>query len=850
MTAEVVLWRRPDTNELLRFSRSTVQSILVGYGPSDELLPSPQPLAAGRVPATVKLPGDQWLFGDVTSGDGQSFLLQLADAGRISIPRPKIEWLQFNESPSPAFAVAGAPLDLSGWLPSNASAHVQEGRLIVTGSSWIGHWITPPKRFEIQFELPEGEEEGTRLWLKPYSPVPNWGSRESVEVLFGNKEISRLRFDGNFVRDKGSLPPEAQAEKGPMRYRIFFDGIADRMLVSRNGRLIVDWKPAFPKGHSIGDMAGISFSNWSRDGTKLLTLNQVRIRPWDGNETTTVDENKKDDVLGANDAAPERGALTSIGESELTFSGKHLPREAGIFVTFGDAAIPTVSAEAKLRLESRQGEIKATRLTVHDGKLRCETDFAGAVEIPLKALQTITFTEDATSARPALETLVFKNGDELPGQALAAGPAEPIRWKTMAGQEVDIQSARVAGLRFGPSRSFTNVSPIVELRSGERLYGKVPAMNGGHLQLQSEHFGMLPLDGSQLWRLYPQSRFSMIDGGCNSNAWMKNVARAEGEPHEVKTGRPDSWVSLDGIYVHDSGSRVVAFDEQAPGLEREIGTSPDRIEARLDAAYPGDRSFDFTFRLSNPEGGPSLEMRMSERTLQLGVLAPSTQARPKWHEISLENKLPTKAQHLTLRLFVDFGAGACDVFVNGSSVAHFGEEPGERLPKAKYSVQIQPAPNLGAPDVFSNIWIGPWNGELPKKEDDAHPSVALINGDVVRGTPRELRDGTLIIDSELGELKIPVEKIVSVDFGTTRSGDHAAGRVRLHGGDILHLDDFHWDGRELIGRSPLAGSIRLKREEIAELVFDPAPLPPRPTSETNKAVPPGRGKLGRRLGSM
>jgi len=247
-TKDEIVWRRQDANAGLRFPRSEVRSIILAPVQPEirSALPHLDPAMRhsrkppkpdAPVPATMKLAGGDWLFGNVTSPDGESFTLKLEDGTPVAIPRDQIEWLHFDTESVPAFGFSGTALDLEGWVPSAASLEVANGVVTVNGTNWIGRAVSPPTRFEIDFTLPEDSEEGTRLWLQTFGPRPNTYTQGTIELRFAPKVISHMFFVDKFDRQTSPVPEEEEAKKGPVSYRVFYDEEARRLVVRRNGRL-------------------------------------------------------------------------------------------------------------------------------------------------------------------------------------------------------------------------------------------------------------------------------------------------------------------------------------------------------------------------------------------------------------------------------------------------------------------------------------------------------------------------------------------------------------------------------------------------------------------------------------
>src|SRR5262249_4809609 len=155
-------------------------------------------------------------------------------------------------------------------------------------------------------------------------------------------------------------------------------------------------------------------------------------------------------------------------EKELLFSGAPHVREEGLEVRFSQPPSGLAVPEAKLELGS-QGEFCVRALAVSEGKLHCEASFAPSLEVPAQAVEAISFPPHPAAAHEPADVLIFKNGDELPGHALSAVSQGPLHWKTVTGQELDIQPERIAGLRLAsaPDAKPSEPAATAELRSGE-----------------------------------------------------------------------------------------------------------------------------------------------------------------------------------------------------------------------------------------------------------------------------------------------------------------------------------------------------------------------------------------------
>lgn len=827
-----VVWQRPDTRELLRFPRQAVRRVVLADGPSDMenplVLGAPKDTKGGPLPATVKLAGGDWLFGTVTSSDGQTFTSQLQDGTSLTMPRKQIQWLYFASRPGPGFGCSGSAMDMEGWVPSYVSMAAVAGTISFRGSSWIGRWIDPPKRFEMAFELPEDGEEGTRLWLQNYSARPAPTALDHIQVTLGKREISRMVFTNRIDRERIPLPREAADEKGPVRYQVFYDGASDRLIVVRNGRQVADWsfvRELRGKRRIERFISGLCFDNALRREPAPLKLNRLIVRPWDGVMPDRDAADEHSDRFSAGDGISVSGTLERIGVKELVFSGTPQARSEGAFVRFRNAPDSLADATAKVILDRNQGEFNVQRLDIHEGKVRCATSFSPAVELPVSAVKMITFPEPTAKSSQPEQVLIFKNCDELAGQAMSAVSKGVLHWRTTHGQDLEIKPERIAGIRLinRAETSPANDAAAVELRDGQSWRGKITGYDGRQLKFNHGQIGPVVLESGLLWHLYPNPKVNAVDGGCEPAAWMQEPAYRYRNPNNERDSNPDPWLSFAGSYIHRQAGRQVVFGENdAAGLQRRIDPALERFEVRFDTISPAGSGTDLFASLLGEKPAPSLTISASHAELYIGVSDPTGAHRSESHNISLVGKVPEMTSRLSFRLFVDLKTGSSDVFVNGLHATHLGDAAAERFTKGEYALQLRSVPTGWVPNVFSNLWIGPWNGDLPSPDKVGVASTGLTNGDVLPAAPKEMRDGKWIVESDLGLLELPAEKIVAVDFGGAPNGQPVVARVRLLDGSTLNLDEFEWKDGELVAHSVLLGNFHLPIEKVAELVYDPA----------------------------
>lgn len=812
----------------------TMKEMDIGVrGEITEVAGSAKEVATG----TLKLPGGDWLFGEVTSADGETFAMKLADGTPLAIPRGPVEWLHLDERPAPAFGYAGGALDLESWTVRTPGSRmeVEAGTLTVRDGWLLGRAITPPKRFEIAFELPEDSEDGLRLWIQPFGPQPNSYGMGTVELGFGKKEISRCIYVRKFDRKKTALPQEAAEQKGPVGYRVLYDGIGRRLVVVRNGVQLGDWKfieevgkdgKAQPISDEERDITinGVCFDRPNRDAKRPLKFNRLAVQPWDGTLPAAGEAAPAGDRLTLGNEPPATGKLQSLSANEIVFSGVKRKREAGTFLRLHDAAPSLAGADAML-VFGQQGEISVAGLEIRDGRARGRAGFAEALDLPTAALQTVVFPSRPEDGEKTGDALVFRNGDEMRGTLLSATAADGLRWKMAGGREIAMAATHLAGVRFAAAGAAPKSAALatVEMRNGDRLRGEFAGLDGQHVELQHAQLGTVRIAREQVWSLYPNPRFQVWDGSRDAAAWIAKT-RTEGAPVEPEQEKAQ-WTVLDGSYIQ---RRARGGSSEAAALRVPMAEMPERFEFRVEATDVGGNPPSFGITLGTKDGKTSLQASFNYFNLSLYMNSPKARQRPNYKNVALSDKVPDASSRMALRVFVDRTAGTADFFLNGAFVARVGQQQGERLPGLGEVMSVTASQQEDSTSILSSLWIGPWNGELPRLGEGVPAATALTNGDAAPATPEGWRDGKFLVETPAGMLELPLEKVQAVEFGGVMAPEKAAGRIRLADGGVVSVDAFRWDGRELTAHSAALGELRLPATAVNELIFNPAPVrPPR-----------------------
>ena len=513
------------------------------------------------------------------------------------------------------------------------------------------------------------------------------------------------------------------------------------------------------------------------------------------------------------------GRLEAISAGEIVFSGVKKKRAAGTLLRLREAGPSLTEADAML-VFNQQGEVSVAGLEIRDGRARGRTAFAPEFELPVTALQTVVFPSRPADAQKAADALVFRNGDELPGTLLSAAAGTGLRWKMPGGQEIGLGFTHLAGVRFAVAGDVRTVPELatVELCNGDRLRGEFTGLDEKLLHFQHTQLGTVQIARERVWNLYPNPRFPVWDGSRDAGAWIvERTGREEGSAGSQAA----RWTILDGSYIQ-RGAR--GGSQETASLRVPLKEIPERFEFRAEATDVNGNPPNFGLILGTKDGKTSLQASFNYFNLSLYMNSPKVRGRNSSRNVPVREKIPDASSRLALRVFVDRKAGTADFFLNGALVTRIGQQANERLPGLGEIVSVSASEQGEMASILSNLWIGPWNGELPRIGAGVPGATALTNGDAAPGAPEKWHDGKFVVETAAGLLELAQEKVQAVEFGGAMAPERAAARIRLADGCAVNVDAFRWDGKELAAHSATFGELRLSAGLVSELIFDPAPV--------------------------
>lgn len=818
LSAEKVLWHRPDAQAALEFKRTEIRRILLDRSENPASAP-PRPAGAPML-ATVKVAGCGWLFGEFRlDGKTQEVSTTVRPDATLRFPRSAIEWVYFGRRNVPAFSFTGTGLGMDGWTVGGKSGGgvVEEGAFKLPEGGWIGRACDFPDRVEIDFAIPD-DKQSPRIFLQPWAPSPNTYSTGTIELAFRARDMSRLIYFEEFKRENSDYPKECQG--GPARYRVFADRKAERLVVMRNDTVVGDWKmrPPAPKGEErdeIPKWQGLCLD--AGYGNSQFTVRNIRVAPWDGSIPTGGAQPVP--RMSKSDAQPTPGKLESTDGLTAIVDGKSMKVEEGMLFHLAQTP-PDLPDQDALLCFGPSGEVAVAGLEIRGGRVKARSAVQPNIDLPSQFVTTIGFPSRKVDAGSDPDVLVFRNGDSMPGKLIAAASDGPLRWKGEQGREWQFETKNIAGTRLGVAKPAAEAPGCtVEMTNGDRLSGELTALETESVELRHSTLGTRKVSRAQLTTLYP-NRAVIFDPGSDPEAWLGLAQRGKANLLDIAR-RPDpepGRVYLDGVFL-TAPRNTNTWD--TTGLSRSFDKVPDRFELRYQAADAGGNEPYVTTNLSGYNGTPTVQVWIGNSHVRISAYNIGRNQSSRDREMPLTSKLAEHFSRREVRIFVNSKRGTLDILVDGVPIMKFGYEDSESVPGIGSHISFSSYATSNSTSILSNVWMGPWNGDVPRKGNPTEGAL-LNNGDIAGGKIGELRDGALTVGDGADAIDIPIKRITSLAFGAPVDPEKPAARARLIDGTILNLRDFRWENGVLRGTSAILGAVEIPEAQVTQLALTPA----------------------------
>lgn len=801
--------------------------------------------------ATVKLTGGDWLAADVTGLAKDKLNLTLGDGTAVAVDRARVEWIHFAKTA--AAECYDGPTGLSGWV-SDGSWTYREGALRAARPTAIGRMFEAlPDQVEYRFDYEQGAG-GTRAFavlLHGSDPAARGFGPGMVRLMINDSQFNlwaqrqdQMKQEGIDLTKVLGAPGGgggAPAKRRPLRWRIFEDRPAGRLVVFIDGRKVGDFRDMgkIKAGENRGSFSFQPMA-WNEAGEQSVA--KIKVLPWDGFvpvDDALEDARPKTDQLVLADGDREAGRIESITADKVQIGATAVPRSNVAMLRFArPATVPDEDPPlGRLRLAQR-GEFEVTSLGFQEGKLRVGTHFGGELMLAAAQVRGLEFSHLAPLVAKPLDVVLFKNGDQLRGALNASASGQKLRWQTgPSATPVELDVARLAGVQLAPraGRPEGRTGVLARCRNGDLLAGNFVSLDKEKVALDSGAAGRLTIPRARVQALYfaHEGKLPAVDGAAEREVWEKglnlnpNRAAAANQPKPAAPP-PSRWSYFDGTFaVKRAVSRGRDYNDGSVNLGRMIEGMPARVEFSFEVAGKANQIF-LNSQLFSEPNNPGYMMQLHPGGLYIYDTGAHQRRAGQQQQVQVQfgDKVKADATRHRVRIFADRPSGRMTVLINDTQVASFGPKAGAAPRNLGAGLALMPQQNMAC--TFSNLWVAPWNGQLPgtgPAPAAGADSVLLANGDETQGTVSQGTPETVQIESEVGPLDVPVSRLTMVEFGQRAAENQEGVRVRLTDRSVISVSAYRIENDVLIGQSAVLGEIKVPLAAVQEIVFGRVALP-------------------------
>jgi hypothetical protein len=801
--------------------------------------------------ATVKLTGGDWMAADVTGLTKDKLNLMLGDGTPVAVDRARVEWIYFSKTA--AAECYDGPTGISGWV-SDGSWTYREGALRAARPTAIGRLFEAlPDQVEYRFDYEPGAG-GTRAFavlLHGTDPVARGFGPGMVRLMINDSQFNLWAQRQDHMKQEGidltkilGAPAAggATAKRKPLRWRIFEDRPAGRLVVFIDGRKVGDFRDIgkIKAGENRGSLSFQPMA-WNTEGEQ--TVAKIKVLPWDGFvpvEDALENSRPKNDQVVLADGDREAGRIESITADKVQIGGTSVPRSNVAMLRFArpETAMEEDPPLGRVRLAHR-GEFEVTSLGFQEGKLRVGTHFGGELMLAAASVRGLEFSHLAPIVGKPVDLVLFKNGDQLRGLLGASSSGQKLRWQTGPNAApVELDLARLAGVQLAPrgQRPEGKTGVLARCRNGDLLAGNLVAMDKEQVALDSGAAGRLTIPRDRVQALYfsHEGKLPVADGAAEHELWEKglnlnpNRMQAAIPAKPAPPPPPSRWSYFDGVFgVKRTVSRGRDYNDGSVNLGRMIEGMPARVEFSFDVAGKVNQVFVSAQLFSEPNN-PGYVLQLHPGGLYIYDTGAHQRRAGQQQQVQVQfgDKVKADATRHRVRILADRPSGRMTVLINDTQVASFGPKAGAAPRNLGTGLALMPQQNMTC--TFSNLWVAPWNGQLPgtgPAPAAAADSVLLANGDETQGTVGKGTPEMVQIESEVGPLDVPVSRLTMVEFGQRAAEKPEGVRLRLTDRSVITVSAYRIENDVLIGQSAVLGEIKVPLAAVQEIVFGRVALP-------------------------
>lgn len=802
--------------------------------------------------ATVKLTGGDWLSGELSEISKDKIQMTIGEGATVAVERARIEWIYLSKTA--AVECYDGPTSLSGWV-SDGSWTYRDGALRAAGSSVIGRMFTAlPDQVEYQFESDLGPRARTFLLMLHSSEPASRNVGPGVVRLMLNAQqlqvwspredqLKQEQVDiSKILPELAGADAAAPEKRKPLRWRIFEDRVAGRMVVFINGRKVADFRD-LGKMKSGANRGAVSFQSMGASGLAEQSVAKIRVQPWDGFvpvDDALEDVRPKTDLIVQTDGERVAGRIESVTADKVQIGKTAVLRENVFLMRFGrPATVPEEDPPVGRVQLAPGGDFEVTALAFQDGKLRVRTHFGGEIVLPVASVRGLEFAHLTPLAGKPVDLLLFKNGDQLRGLLATSEGGPKLRWQTRpTAPPVDLEVARLSGVLLAPraDRPMGKTGVLARCRNGDLLAGDFVALDKEKITLENGVTGRLTIPRDNLQALYfsKEGKLPVVSGAMEHEVWESGVnlgANRRTEPARNVTPKteappsPSRWSYFDGAFALKSGRNT---NDGNVGLGRVVEGMPPRVEFSFEVTGKRNQIF-FSSQLFSGPGDAGYMVQFHPGGLFIYDNGAEQRERgrgPQQLQVQFGEKVQTVNASRRIRIFTDRVSGRMTVLVDGVEVAKFGPKTGAAPRNLGAGLMLMPQQNQFS--SFANLWVAPWNGEIPgtgPAGTAATDSVLLANGDETHGTIGTGTPEKVQMESEVGLLDIPVGRLTMLEFGGRAVESPNGVRLRLTDRSVLTVTGYRIEKETLIAQSATVGEIRLPLSAVQEMVFSRPALP-------------------------
>ena len=752
-------------------------------------------------PFSIRLADGSLLYGSITALDSDTLTLKSARAGSIRVLRGAVVGVQrLKVAGSPFVALAGT----SGWTEStteNAQPDKEKLWRMVPGAAlhqvgWNRSAHLPveiPARVEMQFTLSSTERPEFKIELKAREQerviVETWiddvvlqgrvfekvqklasDSRRITLTLFWDRD-SRLAAiygaDGSKLAetrlpavDMPESRPKAQddaEEKKPAGGGGIFGALVGAVqgAVQARAEAAAQAQQARVLSPSDTSPIGLSLLNKGPD----LTLESLRIRPWDGRLPTDITSARpRIELIDGRHlkATAIRADTSSVTVREHGGRETRLPWESVLTLEMAQEPSPFYQAsEPLVEMWFTDGEwVNGTLIDIRNEVAAFQTTFSTEpVHFKISALHHLDFKGFHGSGQDLAALDKLTAGKTTLHGTLDAGGGPQPRWLPVGGlSPVTLVSAGEMEITRSAQALSTAIhrDALFYLQQGDVLPGRLRAMDAKHVDLDSDVSQAKHLDPARLLAVQFGGTALNLDG-FEDPGWQRlrgsaeNASRSGSAALVLKPG--GSWGHPSFMQVHEisfslqntgfSTLRVRLFTD---GVDRSsLGTN--LVFAHMGAEIcfgletTGDQ-MDRQFRLRTTSGSMPVRISVADNTV----------------EVFFNN---VSARKIVLTSKMRSGSGIiiepCNLWNNGEREVHISD------------FRSRLTPGRVAPPIV-NALAREQALTVPRFRKDDPPRHALIaaNGDLLRGVIEAATSDHFAIRSGLETVQVPRDRVKAV----------------------------------------------------------------------------------------